>query len=51
MKQLLFFLLVLLTMSCGSMQYAQDKPETETKGNVLPPNTASNKYSETRQGH
>ncbi len=51
MKQLLFFLLVLLTMSCGSMKYSQDKTETATKGNVLPPNTASNKYSEIRQGH
>ena len=51
MKQLVFFLLVLLTMSCGSAKYAQDTSETAKKGNVLPPNTASNKYSEMRQGH
>ena len=51
MKQLVFFLLVLLTMSCGSAKYSQDTSETAKKGNVLPPNTASNKYSEMRQGH
>lgn len=51
MKHLLFFLLVLLTMSCGSMKYSQAEPKTSSKSNILPPNTASNKYSEIRQGN
>lgn len=51
MKQVLFILLVLLTMSCGSMKYSQAETKTPSKSNVLPPNTASNKYSEIRQGN
>lgn len=49
MYKVLIIAILFLFSSCGTMkQTANDSKSSENK-NILPPNTASNKYSEMRQ--
>jgi len=49
MKKIVFFLFTLLFVSCGTIKPTQKKSNSALKEHVLPPNTASNKYSKMRQ--
>lgn len=50
MKIITLLLFVFSIFGCGSMKNTQNLAEDKERKHVLPPNTASNKYSKIRQG-
>ncbi|NAY91378.1 hypothetical protein GTQ34_05550 [Muricauda sp. JGD-17] len=50
MKKIAIFLLIFSIFGCTSMKNTQNVAQSEDGKHILPPNTASNKYSKTRQG-
>ncbi|MEM9077285.1 MAG: hypothetical protein AAGC43_09600 [Bacteroidota bacterium] len=51
MKKLVALIFVFAIFGCSSLKNTQQTTSSEDKGkHILPPNTASNKYSKIRQG-
>ncbi len=50
MKKIVAFLFVISILGCSSMKNNVNMAKYEEGKHILPPNTASNKYSKTRQG-
>lgn len=48
MVRLYFIVIVFLFMSCGTIKNTTTASENSNNENILPPNTASNKYSKKR---
>ena len=51
MFRLYIIAIAFLVVSCGTYKNTKTTSERTDKENVLPPNTASNKYSKKRQKH
>ena len=50
MKKLIVLLAVIFAFGCGSIKPTQKVANSDAEKHILPPNTASNKYSKIRQG-
>ena len=53
MKSVIFIAICFLMLACGSNKIAATASDDKSfnNKNVLPPNTASNKYSQMRESH
>ncbi len=50
MKKIATLLLIFLIFGCSSLRNTQNTANSKDGKHILPPNTASNKYSKIRQG-